>query len=89
MKKNKSYKPPRSLTVFSYGMCNLNCKYCAIDKNKYLKQVDDILKQSFIDYKEEYTNRILKWFPKYALEDVQTWGGEPLTKIERIFPLLE
>ena len=80
---------PNDLTLISYGMCNLNCVYCTIDKNKYLKQVDDELKESFINYKEQYCDRIKKWFPEYSLNSVSTWGGEPLWDIERIFPLLE
>ena len=78
-----------SLILFSYGMCNLNCVYCTIDKNKYLKEVDDILVQSFIDYEKEYIPRIRKWFDTDSLTDIETWGGEPLTHIERIFPLMD
>lgn len=79
----------RTLTIFSYGMCNLNCVYCTIDKNKYLKVVDDELKKSFENYEEEYIPRIRKWFDKYSLENIETWGGEPLYDIERTFPLMK
>ena len=51
---------PNDLTLISYGMCNLNCVYCTIDKNKYLKQVDDELKKSFEEYETQYVPRILK-----------------------------
>ena len=61
-----------SLILFSYGMCNLNCVYCTIDKNKYLKEVDDILVQSFIDYEKEYIPRIRKWFDTDSLTDIET-----------------
>ena len=79
----------RTLTIFSYGMCNLNCVYCTIDKNKYLRIVDEELKKSFENYEEEYIPRIRKWFDKYSLENIETWGGEPLYDIERIFPLMK
>ena len=49
-----------NLILFSYAMCNLNCIYCTIDKNKYLKEVDDILKDSFNNYEEQYCKRIKK-----------------------------
>ena len=78
-----------NLILFSYAMCNLNCIYCTIDKNKYLKEVDDILKDSFNNYEEQYCKRIKKWFTKDSLTNVETWGGEPLWDIERIFPLLD
>lgn len=81
---------PQDLTIMSYGMCNLNCVYCTIDKNKYMKQVDEELKKSFEEYETQYVPRILKWFPdKNSLQSLQTWGGEPLWDIERIFPLLD
>ena len=81
---------PNDLTLISYGMCNLNCVYCTIDKNKYLKQVDDELKKSFEEYETQYVPRILKWFPdRYSLSSLQIWGGEPLWDVNRIFPLLD
>ena len=33
--------------VFPSGVCNLQCRYCGIDKNPALKQIDDRLEESF------------------------------------------
>ena len=48
------------LILFSCATCNLNCTYCPIDKNKYLKEVDAILIESFKNYNKEYIPRIKK-----------------------------
>ena len=32
-----------SVTLFPCAICNLNCSYCGIDKNKALYEVDKIL----------------------------------------------
>ena len=32
---------------YTYGMCNLNCRYCGIDKNPVLKEIDIALEKSF------------------------------------------
>ena len=50
------------ITLYSYGMCNLNCRYCTIDKNPALKEVDDYLKKSF-ENSDSYFQRILKYCP--------------------------
>lgn len=83
---NKNYNFNTAI-VFSCSICNLNCVYCNIDKNPALKELDDILEDSFKgDY---YFNRIKKYFNKDGLRTLETWGGEPLLKIERIFPLID
>ena len=73
--------------VFPCGICNLNCRYCSIDKNPALRDVDNVLAESFKgDY---YYNKILKYFPNPTqLLQFETWGGEPTIEIERVFPLL-
>ena len=48
--------------LYTCGICNLNCRYCTIDKNPALKEIDDILDESFKgDY---YFNRIKAYFPR-------------------------
>lgn len=77
-----------NLVLYSYGKCNLNCRYCTIDKNPSLNDLDKLLEDSFINYETDYVPRIEKYFPNNTLTQVETWGGEPLARIERIFPLL-
>lgn len=73
--------------VYTSGVCNLNCRYCAIDKNPILKEIDKTLAESFdSDY---YFERIKKYFPnKWQLKRLETWGGEPFLYMSRIYPLI-
>lgn len=73
--------------VYSCGVCNLNCRYCTIDKNPALLQIDKELEESFKgDY---YFNRIKEYFPRRdQLKSLETWGGEPFLKMHRIYPLV-
>ena len=72
---------------FPSGVCNLNCRYCQIDKNPLLKTIDDTLEESFKgDY---YFTRLKKYFPNRGqLESIETWGGEPFLHMDRIYPLI-
>lgn len=73
--------------LYTCGICNLNCRYCTIDKNPALKDIDDELAKSFEgDY---YFNRIKEYFPRLdQLKSVETWGGEPFLHMERAIPLI-
>ena len=56
-----SIKDRDTAIFYTYGMCNLNCRYCGIDKNPILKDIDKVLEQSFEgDY---YFNQVKKYFP--------------------------
>jgi len=81
----KNYK--RSTAVFyTCGTCNLQCRYCQIDKNPILLDIDKKLEESFKgDY---YINRLKQYFTKGQLTRIETWGGEPFLKMHRIYPLL-
>ena len=73
--------------LFTCGVCNLNCRYCQIDKNPLLKTIDDALEQSFKD--DYYFERIKKYFPNRGqLKSIETWGGEPFLRMDRIYPTL-
>lgn len=74
----------REAILFPCATCNLKCRYCNIDKNPVLKQIDDKLAESFKgDY---YFNRIKEYFPlPYQLKQVSTWGGEPFLHMERVY----
>ena len=73
--------------IYSCGTCNLNCRYCTIDKNPALLTIDQELEESF--HGDYYFNRIKAYFPrKDQLKRLETWGGEPFLHMERIHPLV-
>lgn len=76
-----------SAVVYTCGTCNLNCRYCLIDKNPALVEIDKQLEESFKgDY---YFNRIKAYFPRRdQLQRLETWGGEPFLHMDRIYPLI-
>ena len=83
-----NYNPIRNtVIVYPSSICNLNCRYCTIDKNPVLQSIDQKLATSFKgDY---YFNRIKEYFPdRYQLESLETWGGEPFLHMERIDTLI-
>lgn len=82
------YNERRSIAVvYPCATCNLNCRYCTIDKNPVLLDIDKELEESFKgDY---YFNRIKEYFPhKDQLRQLETWGGEPFLRMDRIYPLV-
>ena len=84
-----NFNESRSTAVFyTCGICNLNCRYCTIDKNPVLKDIDNELEESFKgDY---YFNRVKEYFPRRdQLKRIETWGGEPFLKMHRIYPLVK
>ena len=79
----------RNTAVFyTNATCNLNCRYCSIDKNPALQTIDKILEKSFgnPDY---YFNQVIKFFPELdSLTNIEFWGGEPTLHFERVIPLI-
>lgn len=73
--------------LYTYGLCNLNCRYCTIDKNPVLKDIDKEIEESFKgDY---YFERIKKYFPRRdQLTRMETWGGEPFLGMHRALPTI-
>lgn len=80
-------KSLNTAVIYPCGVCNLNCRYCGIDKNPILKEIDKALEESFKgDY---YIERIKKYFPNRGqLKRLETWGGEPFLRMDRIYPLV-
>lgn len=79
----------RNVAVFyTSSICNLNCRYCSIDKNPILMSIDKQLEESFKgDY---YINFLKELFPDpKQLIRIETWGGEPSLGWHRIHTLLE
>lgn len=81
------YNKERNTAIFyTCGVCNLQCRYCGIDKNPILKTIDEALGKSFEgDY---YIERLKQYFSKGQLKRVETWGGEPFLHMDRIYPLV-
>lgn len=77
-------KDRNTLVLYTTAVCNLNCRYCYIDKNKALQHIDNILDESFQgDY---YFNFIKDMFPRIGqLTGIETWGGEPFLRMDRIY----
>lgn len=74
-----------NMTVFTTALCNLNCKYCYICKDKKggLQKIDELLEKDLkecknIDVVLDYDNSI-----KDTLTSITLWGGEPFLHMER------
>lgn len=77
----------RHIAIFyPAAVCNLNCRYCSIDKNPALIKIDKLLEESF---KGDYYIQFLKEiFPNPdQLTRVETWGGEPTLGWHRMHQL--
>lgn len=69
--------------LYDDSICNLKCRYCYIDKNPSLLEIDKILDKSFEgDY---YFNFSKKIFEQDKLKEIQIWGGEPSLHLDRTF----
>lgn len=73
------------LVLYSTAVCNLNCRYCYIDKNPSLIKIDELLDKSFLETKDYYFNFAKKIFLKEKLKEVQIWGGEPSIRLDRTY----
>lgn len=80
-------KDRNTAIFYTAAVCNLNCRYCSIDKNPVLVSIDKELEESFKgDY---YINFLKEIFPNpKQLERVETWGGEPSLGWHRMHNLL-
>lgn len=81
------YKEPNlfdTCVLYDDSICNLKCRYCYIDKNQSLLEIDKILMKSFEDedYYFEFSKKI---FEKDKLKGVEIWGGEPSLHLDRTF----
>lgn len=82
---------PRYCTLFTTSLCNLNCSYCYIckDKDGNLQQIDNDIAKQFET--NEQIKQILSYDPnlKENLEHIDLWGGEPMLYVERFIDKLE
>lgn len=76
-----------TIILYTCGVCNLQCRYCGIDKSPILKKIDQALEESFKN--DYYFNQIKKYLPNRGqLRRIETWGGEPFLKMDRIYGTL-
>lgn len=73
--------------LYDDSICNLKCRYCYIDKNPSLLQIDKILEKSFQD--DYYFNFSKEIFEKEKLKEIQIWGGEPSLHLDRTFNTID
>lgn len=72
-----------ALVLYSTAVCNLNCRYCYIDKNPSLIKIDELLDESFKgDYYFDFAKEV---FYQDNLTEVQIWGGEPSMRLDRLY----
>lgn len=78
----------RSVAIFyPAAICNLNCRYCSIDKNPALIEIDKKLEESFKG--NYYLDFVKEIFPDpEQLRRVETWGGEPTIGWHRMHNLV-
>lgn len=80
-------KDRNTLVLYTCATCNLNCTYCYIDKSPALKQIDDILLESFKS--NYYFNFAKEIFPSpNQLLSIEFWGGEPSIGLPRVYHLM-
>lgn len=83
----------KSLTIILNKSCNLNCKYCFINKDNAIASLtSDITKelQDAID-NEYYKNKLTEIFSRKDLKNVtelHLWGGEPTLNSKSIITLV-
>lgn len=78
---------PTNLVLYPYALCNLNCRYCYIDKNPTLKEIDNDIEASFLD-ENYYFDFTKDFFKKEKLTRIDFWGGEPTLGFHRMHNLL-
>lgn len=78
-------------TLFTTALCNLNCNYCYICKDKAggLNIIDKDIEECFAN--KEQIKQILEYDPsiKDTLEHITLWGGEPMLHAERFIDQME
>lgn len=82
-------KDRKSLVLYTTAVCNLNCRYCFIDKNPALQSIDQYLDDSFLKNEEYYFEFAKKMFLQDKLTQVQFWGGEPFLGMHRAYPTIK
>ena len=78
-----------TVVLYTTAVCNLNCRYCFIDKNPALQQIDKYLEASYLDTPNYYLDFAKEAFLQDRLQAVQFWGGEPSLGFHRAYGTIE
>lgn len=79
------------MTLFTTALCNLNCGYCYICKDKQggLAQIDKDIEKDFEN--NAYIKQVLNYDPNLSntITGITLWGGEPFLHSERFVDHIE
>lgn len=76
-----------NVTIYLTSKCNLQCKYCYIEKNQnFLNEMDIPIAENQLSYWKQVLafNKDIK----YTLRSLTFWGGEPLLSFDRLYTIL-
>ena len=59
-----------SLVLYTTAVCNLNCRYCFIDKNPALQKIDEFLDHSFLETPDYYFDFAKETFEQNKLTQI-------------------
>lgn len=81
-----------AIDLIASSVCNLNCSFCYLNKNKAYKLFDEEIRKAWID--GSYVNNLKKVFDKIQADpnEVKTlsfWGGEPTLGLKYVTPQLK
>ena len=77
-----------AINLFASAVCNLNCKYCYIPKNK---TTTSNIQEKIINNIESgsYVNTIEEWFDIDRVIAISHWGAEPTLTLLRFICFYE
>ena len=78
-----------TVVLYTTAVCNLNCRYCFIDKNPALQQIDKYLEDSYLKTPDYYIDFAKEAFHQEKLHAMQFWGGEPSLGYHRAYETVE
>lgn len=76
-----------NITLYLTSKCNLQCKYCYIEKHQdFLNKTDISIAGNLLSY----WNQVLNFNEniKYTLQSLTFWGGEPFLEFDRIYSVV-
>lgn len=79
----------KKIIIYPNMLCNLNCSYCFLPKNDFLKGYDKEVSENIKD--DYYINFLLEVLKGdlSTVEEVQIWGGEPSLGISKSLSFID